>query len=121
MGISLAALLFIGGCGPEQTQAVSKNASTQPQMSVDLEVVEHDNFKIEYDRENLIVKIILKSNENVTLVSKPNGDGTRTLTTLDGESVLVLAAGQHGFTTTTRIVLTEDNNGYPLIKIFPAK
>ncbi|MDR1554670.1 MAG: hypothetical protein LBS39_01430 [Campylobacteraceae bacterium] len=122
MGVSLAVLAFMWGCGSEQTQtAASGNLlSTDEWTSADLETVEHEDFKIEYDREKRIVKIILKGDKGITLVSKPNEAGTRTLTTLEGESILVLAAGQHGFTTTTKIALTKDSDGYPLIKIFPA-
>ncbi|MDR0762274.1 MAG: hypothetical protein LBF13_04420 [Campylobacteraceae bacterium] len=119
--LSLTALLFIGGCGQEQTQTASENLLTQTQTSANLEIVEYENFKIEYDRENLIVKIILKSNENITIVSKRGQDDSgRILTTLEGETILVLAYGHNEYKSSSKMGFGKDKDGNSLISLLPS-
>jgi hypothetical protein len=64
MDISLAALALMWGCNSEQTQT-SENLLMQSQTSNDLEIVEYEDFTVEYDREKLIVNFILKNDEGV--------------------------------------------------------
>ncbi|MDR0580063.1 MAG: hypothetical protein LBG21_05615 [Campylobacteraceae bacterium] len=102
----LSALLFIGGCNSEQTSA-------------DLEIVEHEDFKIEYDRKNLVVNFILKNDEGVTIVSKPGQDG-RVLTTREGETIIVLAYGHNEYRSSSKMGFGKDNEGNSLISLLPS-
>ncbi|MDR2100857.1 MAG: hypothetical protein LBP40_08555 [Campylobacteraceae bacterium] len=60
----MAALALMWGCNSEQTQT-SENLLMQSQTSNDLEIVEYEDFTVEYDREKLIVNFILKNDEGV--------------------------------------------------------
>ncbi|MDR0761678.1 MAG: hypothetical protein LBF13_01365 [Campylobacteraceae bacterium] len=112
--LSLAALLFIGGCGPEQTQT---------QTSANLEIVEHDNFKIEYDRENLKVNFILKGDELVTIVSTHDENGAIKLSTPEGETILVLAQGDNEYKSPPQTIMGfgRNDDGSLRIRLFNKK
>jgi hypothetical protein len=113
MGVSLAALTLMWGCSSEQTQ-------TQAQTS-NLEIVEHEEFKIEYDRKNLVVNFILKNDEGVVIVSKHSNDG-RILSTTEGETILVLAYGHNEYKSPpqTKIGFGKDEEGNSLISLLPS-
>ncbi|MDR2342633.1 MAG: hypothetical protein LBD84_06310 [Campylobacteraceae bacterium] len=75
ISIFLAALLFIGGCN-----------STETSMSIS----EYDGFKVERDENNRAINFVHTSDEDVTVILKKEGD-ERKFTTVDGETILVLA------------------------------
>ncbi|MDR2081480.1 MAG: hypothetical protein LBP54_06290 [Campylobacteraceae bacterium] len=114
IGISLAALAFLWGCNSDQTQ-------TQTQTAADLEIVEYEDFKIEYDRKNLVANFILKGDEPVTIVSKHSNDG-RILTTIEGETIIVLAYGHNEYKSPlqTKMGFGKDSEGNSLISLLPS-
>jgi hypothetical protein len=106
----LATLLFIGSCGSEQTRATAN-----------LEMVEYDNFKIEYDRENLKVNFILKDNESATIVTTHNENGAIKLSTPDSETILVLAQGDNEHKSPSLMGFGRNNDGSLRIRLFSKK
>ncbi|MDR2789524.1 MAG: hypothetical protein LBB59_00875 [Campylobacteraceae bacterium] len=110
-GISLAALALMWGCNSEQTQT----------QVPDLEIVEYEDFKIEYDRKNLVANFILKNDKGVVIVSKHSNDG-RVLSTPEGETILVLAYGHNEYKSPpqTKIGFGKDEEGNSLISLLPS-
>ncbi|MDR0665797.1 MAG: hypothetical protein LBF71_00105 [Campylobacteraceae bacterium] len=110
ISVFLAALFFIGGCNSDETQASA---------DADLEIVENEDLRIEYDRKNLIVNFILKNDEGVTIISKPGQDG-RVLTTREGETIIVLAYGHNEYRSPSKMGFGKDNEGNSLISLLPS-
>ncbi|MDR1007143.1 MAG: hypothetical protein LBL65_01095 [Campylobacteraceae bacterium] len=112
--LSLTALLFLSGCNSGETQASAD-------VNTDLEIVEYDNFKIEYDRKNLVANFILKSNQNVTIISTHDENGVTKFTTREGETIIVLAPGHNEYKSPSLIGFGKDAEGNSLIGLFPAE
>ncbi|MDR1460153.1 MAG: hypothetical protein LBI78_00710 [Campylobacteraceae bacterium] len=73
--LSLIALLFLSGCNTTETSTIT----------------EYDGFSVEHDADKRIVNFIHTSDKNVTIISKKEDDKLR-FTTIDGETILVIAS-----------------------------
>ncbi|MDR1285401.1 MAG: hypothetical protein LBJ88_04285 [Campylobacteraceae bacterium] len=73
--LSLAASLFLFGCGSTETSTTT----------------EYDGFIVEHDTDKRVVNFIHTSDEDVTVILKQEGDERR-FTTADGKTILVLTS-----------------------------